>query len=355
MQHPEEGTLHAYLDGELPAAEASSLELHVGECARCAAALAEARGLVAAASRVITTLDAAPASPAVVTPAPAGASPAPERRAAHAPFFRVPYARAAALLLLVGGSAVVLDRSGTFAGGEDSASEALLAEAATGSDLAATSAPEETRPTAAVSGAATPTGAGANAAPTRPAGALLGAADNAAQKAAAPPVVAATTAAEAASRRAERSPAVSARTVAPVQGGGVSVGAMARDAAADSRPPAVPSPSPPRAAMAADGIVVTGASGAAVTVSRYRTRTGAILTLTEEPLRTSFAEESVATRQSSALSARERTTAAAAAPVMNTYRWSSADAGKIYTLTGPLTVPELEAVSKRLGELERVP
>lgn len=60
MQHLDEGTIHAWLDGALPADEAARAELHVASCETCSEAVAEARGLVAAASRILTALDDAP-------------------------------------------------------------------------------------------------------------------------------------------------------------------------------------------------------------------------------------------------------------------------------------------------------
>jgi hypothetical protein len=44
-----------------------------------------------------------------------------------------------------------------------------------------------------------------------------------------------------------------------------------------------------------------------------------------------------------------------AATQINSYRWSSPERGRIFTLSGPLTVAELEVLSKRLSELERLP
>ena len=67
MQHLDEGTIHAWLDGALDDAEAARVEAHVAECAECAAAVAEARGLIAGASRVLSALDHVPAH--VVPPA----------------------------------------------------------------------------------------------------------------------------------------------------------------------------------------------------------------------------------------------------------------------------------------------
>lgn len=57
MQHLEEGTIHAWLDGELSAAEQAQAERHVAECGDCAAAVAEARGMIAGASRIVSALD----------------------------------------------------------------------------------------------------------------------------------------------------------------------------------------------------------------------------------------------------------------------------------------------------------
>lgn len=46
MSHTDDGTLHAYLDGELSAREAVELEQHVAGCADCRARLEEARALI---------------------------------------------------------------------------------------------------------------------------------------------------------------------------------------------------------------------------------------------------------------------------------------------------------------------
>ena len=59
--HLDEGTIHAWLDGALDAEEAARVQRHAAECAACAAAIAEARGLVAGASRILTALDGVPA------------------------------------------------------------------------------------------------------------------------------------------------------------------------------------------------------------------------------------------------------------------------------------------------------
>ena len=77
MQHLDEGTIHAWLDGELPADEAERIAVHAGKCVECGALVAEARGLIAASTRILTALDDVPAgivpSGSVVSEKPPGA------------------------------------------------------------------------------------------------------------------------------------------------------------------------------------------------------------------------------------------------------------------------------------------
>lgn len=61
MQHLDDGTIHAWLDGALGAARAGEVELHVATCRACADRVAEARGLIAASSRILSALDHVPA------------------------------------------------------------------------------------------------------------------------------------------------------------------------------------------------------------------------------------------------------------------------------------------------------
>jgi hypothetical protein len=79
MTHIDEGTIHAWLDGALSETEAKEVSDHTTTCAQCGALVAEARGFIAGASRILTSLDDAPGG---VLPkrAPAVASAKPARR-----------------------------------------------------------------------------------------------------------------------------------------------------------------------------------------------------------------------------------------------------------------------------------
>jgi len=101
MQHPDEGTIHAWVDGALTAEEAAQIDAHVKDCAECAAAVAEARGFIAASSRILTALDNAPRG---VIPAAA-----PAKRRLDPMVWRI----AASVLVLAGGTLVVVRNQGT--------------------------------------------------------------------------------------------------------------------------------------------------------------------------------------------------------------------------------------------------
>jgi len=53
MSHVDDGTLHAYLDGELPATDAHDLEAHVAQCRECRVRLNEERALIARADELL--------------------------------------------------------------------------------------------------------------------------------------------------------------------------------------------------------------------------------------------------------------------------------------------------------------
>lgn len=106
MSRPDEGLIHQWLDGECTPEESARIEQLVATNAEWAAAVAEARGLIAASSRIVGALDAVPrAMPKGSTAAPAArrdVSQAPRRAA-------VPkWLGLAAGLVLVAGTAYVL-------------------------------------------------------------------------------------------------------------------------------------------------------------------------------------------------------------------------------------------------------
>ena len=86
MPHPDEGTIHAWLDGELSIDEAAALEEHLGTCDECIAHVAEARGLIAGSARIMGILDEAPGGviPAAASAATPSATPATARASGNA-------------------------------------------------------------------------------------------------------------------------------------------------------------------------------------------------------------------------------------------------------------------------------
>ena len=55
--HVDQGTVHAWLDGAFDTDDSALVERHVAACATCAAAVAEARGLLAGSARILGALD----------------------------------------------------------------------------------------------------------------------------------------------------------------------------------------------------------------------------------------------------------------------------------------------------------
>ena len=53
MSHVDDGTLHSYLDGELPPSEVRDLEVHLGQCRECQVRLDEERALIARADELL--------------------------------------------------------------------------------------------------------------------------------------------------------------------------------------------------------------------------------------------------------------------------------------------------------------
>lgn len=111
MSRPDEGLIHQWLDGECTPEESARLERLVATDAEWAAAVAEARGLIAASSRIVGALDAVPhALPKPTAPEKGGGASAP--RVART--FGVPrWMGIAAGLVLVAGTAYVLRERST--------------------------------------------------------------------------------------------------------------------------------------------------------------------------------------------------------------------------------------------------
>ena len=155
MQHLDEGTIHAWLDGELPSPEREAAEAHVAACAQCRAALAEARGFIAASTRILTALDSVPGGVL-----PANESPVVTKARGPARFTISRAWMAAAAVLVLSTVTVIATRPG-----RDAAN--LRVAAATGDDkMAGSAGPFEEKPQAAApSGGNAPSSAQSDAAP----------------------------------------------------------------------------------------------------------------------------------------------------------------------------------------------
>ena len=127
MEHTNEAQVHAWLDGELSLDEGAQFEAHITRCADCSALVAEARGLVAASSRILSKLDDVPAGviPAVSdsgrtggersvrTNRAVGGSDQAVRRAPRAWWRRPQYVAAAGIAFIALTTSLVARRDGT--------------------------------------------------------------------------------------------------------------------------------------------------------------------------------------------------------------------------------------------------
>lgn len=120
--HLEEGTIHAWLDREYNAANSEVIDAHIHACVACQQSVAEARGLLAGASRITAMLDAVPSGVLPSRSEPASVPSASAQLAAikkvatgagsgagglSHPWFGQRFMRfAAAILVFVGGAAV---------------------------------------------------------------------------------------------------------------------------------------------------------------------------------------------------------------------------------------------------------
>ena len=95
MSHVDEGTLHAYLDGELSGVEAERVRAHLGGCTACHARLDEERALIERANRLLERV--APSDTGRPMPALEALAPRSGRRLPY-----VPLAWAATIVLAIG-------------------------------------------------------------------------------------------------------------------------------------------------------------------------------------------------------------------------------------------------------------
>jgi hypothetical protein len=114
-EHPDEGTIHAWLDGALDDASARTLAAHVAACPTCAERVAEARGLIAGASRIVGALDDSPSTAGPAWGQPVAAAPASVKAARKWRLLRVTPARAAiaATVLVALGVSITYERTAT--------------------------------------------------------------------------------------------------------------------------------------------------------------------------------------------------------------------------------------------------
>jgi hypothetical protein len=335
MQHLDEGTIHSWLDGALSADEAARVEAHVKECPQCAAAVAEARGFIAASSRILTALDNAPRG---VIPAAA-----PARR------INPMVLRIAATVMVVAAGTLVVFRNGV---GTTKTEQAAVQTAATGSNAVAPEASMRDGGTVTTAEPVAPARTKAQSGPTTTARAL------------------------------SKPPAMEKRGVANVEG---AVGGQeARSQNVPAAPPAVQTFAQPMSAAAAGAVAMDAATeqpralkvvgtprtiGAKVTL--YEVAPGDTVTLTEpmpvqllQSVVTGVAEQSKAAAaapmrraDAAAVSAPEPSVGARASRVesanaVTTISWPDPVTGKMLKLSGRMPAARLQEIRIRI-ERER--
>ena len=140
-EHPDEGTIHAWLDGALDDAQARTLAAHVASCRACAERVAEARGLIAGASRIVGALDDVPSAGSAPWGQVAAGAPSAPRAASAWRWLRVTPARAAmaATILVAIGVGLTYERASV----DSDASRVAMSPAR---EMATTTAPPAERP-----------------------------------------------------------------------------------------------------------------------------------------------------------------------------------------------------------------
>lgn len=357
--HPEQGTLQAWIEGQLDSAEHERIEAHLAECARCREAVAEARGLIAGASRIVAALDGAPA----------GVVPSRRQFGARRPrFVPVRWAAAAAVLLFAATSVVVSREFTSRGSGFPTAANETAAPSEEGlagtPAMAPAAVPQQVPQTIATVPEARRSAAPSarepiNTRPTEPArgrevrDGRAAAVDETRQFSLSADTVAT-------GERVSNEADFAGRRVAGQAAGQIATTAPAVPAPLPSAPsPSVEQAAPP-AAQQPMQIRVSGIpSRRVVRVVRYEARPGVVVTFTEyeEP-----AQRGAARAGAAAPIRAQAEVARQESPMMRSargleghiYGWRHPEGGRFYTLEGPLSEAELESLARRLGELKVV-
>lgn len=142
MQHLDEGTIHAWLDDALPGPEREAVAEHVAHCPQCAAAVADARGMIAGASRILSALDDVPGG--VLPRAAEGKPKRSTWRALHVTPARA--ALAASLMVAVAGALAVRYQRSENIGTAPAAAPAVAAPSSAPSATASSAPPPAATP-----------------------------------------------------------------------------------------------------------------------------------------------------------------------------------------------------------------
>ncbi len=368
-RHIDEGTMHAWLDGALSAEEAGVVESHVADCAACSAAAAEARGLIAASTRILSALDdipgkVIPAKDSAVV-ASVGAARSIPHRAPSMRSVRI-YAPIAAVALFAVGALLVLRRNPALVpvSSQPRAPVAAPVATQTGDKVvapenkpavtrgAAKSAPTvrpEKMPRAAVSETGTrvaavppaPSALDAANATNAPAAVRVEATGSAAKSMTVPSTVTSLAAlAAAASSRSRESLGVTARVADAAPESAFIGGELRRTDGFAVSPPTMTG-----ARVIASNEFNSGGSHVRRTI--FKLDSGATVTLTERRTLTARAAADAAARAETAVHLTPLTLRGLSLQDVQSVMWISPD-GTSFTLAGPLTVQELEALKGRI-------
>ena len=368
MQHPDEGTIHAWLDGALPPEQGAELEAHAASCAECSAAIAEARGLIAASSRIVSALDIVPSG---VIPA---------RKPAPRPWYASTQLRAAAAVIFVAGASMLLLRDRNTGSIED-LSQRVMSESspvqAPAAAVPGTSTPERSAAGSSALKAASPNvGSGRIAETGQADGTRTQAEDRVINRSGAAKVSAGTAVADAAAPDAVSGSAVSAPAAPAPPPVPMSAGTTGNVAGSQGAPIMNRDSAVRRSfgeSLELSNVVVTGVASASlarpdslIVIStdsamgyksvRYRTTAGVEVLLTEErtdPRRESARANRRAMAPAAAAPPPQAVQAQSDALPITTIEWFDAIRQRKYVLSGRLTKEALERIRTQIEKTSR--